>query len=61
VENYDNALQTLRRLKEDSEKFLEQIEEMEEDPRCLSLDLSSLLIAPVQRVHLSPLSPYWKH
>jgi hypothetical protein len=50
VENYDNALQTLERLKEDSDKFAELIEEMEEDPKCQSLDLGSLLIVPVQRV-----------
>lgn len=60
VENYDNALATLTRLKEESEKFEDLIEEMEDDPRCQSLDLGSLLIVPVQRV-LPPLFVYYAH
>ncbi|KAM9942538.1 hypothetical protein ACTFIT_005921 [Dictyostelium discoideum] len=49
-ENYSNSIETLKNLRTNTPQFNLWLKAREKDIRCKSLDLPSLLIAPIQRV-----------
>ncbi|EFA82128.1 pleckstrin domain-containing protein [Heterostelium album PN500] len=48
-ENYTHSIETLNRIRQSTQPIANWLKNKEKDPRCHSLDLSSLLIAPIQR------------
>ncbi|EGG18402.1 pleckstrin domain-containing protein [Cavenderia fasciculata] len=49
-ENYPTSIETLKNLKQSNTHVSNWLKQREKDPRCRSLDLASLLIAPIQRM-----------
>eukprot|EP00002_Diphylleia_rotans_P002280 TRINITY_DN1144_c0_g4_i3.p1 TRINITY_DN1144_c0_g4~~TRINITY_DN1144_c0_g4_i3.p1 ORF type:complete len:544 (+),score=111.42 TRINITY_DN1144_c0_g4_i3:60-1691(+) len=50
INNYDNAINTLRRQLDRRDMFFDLVETYQKNPKCCGLNLHSFLIMPVQRI-----------